>query len=71
MEAISKKRFLVIGQGNKPDELDVLGMKAVYRDFDELDALYKEVDPEAVDEKADTWIKQAEKVVEPTPPASP
>ena len=65
VDALRKKQFLVIGAGTKAIEVDVLGTKAIYRGFEELDAYYQEIDPEAVEEKADSWIARAEKVVEP------
>ena len=60
-------RFLIVGRGKSGQKQDFLGAKGIYIGFDEFNALYEQVDGHQAAEWADRWIKEADKVVEPTP----
>ena len=59
VDQLRKSRFLIVGAGNAGQEAKFLGSTARYIDFDELQALYDAVKPEAAAEWADRWSKQA------------
>ena len=59
-------RFLIVGRGKPGQEQDFLGAKGIYIGFDEFNAIYDQVDRHQAVEWADRWIKEADKVVEPT-----
>lgn len=67
IERFRKSRFLIVGQGKPGQEQDFLGAKGMYIGFDELNAFYGRVDPDQAAQWADRWIREADKVVEPTP----
>ena len=60
-------KFLIVGRGRSGQEQDFLGAKGTYIGFDEFNALYDQVDRDEAAKWADRWIKEADKVVEPTP----
>jgi hypothetical protein len=62
VDRLHKSRFLVVGAGNAGKEAQFLGATARYVDFDELQALYDVVDPEASTQWADRWSQQATKL---------
>jgi hypothetical protein len=62
-----KSRFLIVGRGKQGQEQDFLGSKGIYIGFDELNALYNQVDRNQAAQWAERWTKAADKVVEPTP----
>lgn len=66
VERFRKSRFLIVGRDGSGREQDFLGAKGVYVGFDELKALYDKVDPDKAAEWAERWMKEADRVVEPT-----
>jgi len=62
-----KSRFIIVGRGKSGRKQDFLGSSGIYIGFDEFNALYDQVDRDKAVEWADRWIKNADKVVEPTP----
>ena len=66
LERFRKARFLIVGRGELKQEQDFLGATGVYVGFDELKALYDNVDRDKAAEWADRWVREADKVVEPT-----
>jgi hypothetical protein len=67
VERFRKSRFLIVGRGKPGQEQDFLGAKGIYIGFDELNALYDQVDPDQAAEWAERWTREADKVIEPTP----
>jgi len=63
---LKESRFLIVGAGTPGEERDFLGARGVYAGFDELRALYEEVDRDEAAEWARRWVEQADAVVEPT-----
>jgi len=59
-----QSQFLIVGRGGGGREQEFLGLKARYIDFEELGALYKQVDRDAAAAWAARWSKQAEKLPE-------
>lgn len=66
LERFRKARFLIVGRGKSGQERDFLGAKGIYVGFDELKAIYDNVDRDKAAEWADRWVREADKVVEPT-----
>lgn len=66
VERFKKSRFLIIGRGKAGQEQNLLGAKGLYTSFEELNARYEKVDHQEAAECADRWIKEADRVVEPT-----
>jgi hypothetical protein len=64
-----ESRFLIVGRGKAGQELDFLGAKGRYIDFDELKALYEKVDRDQAAEWAGRWRDRAGKVSGPQPDA--
>ena len=60
-----QSRFLIVGRGKPGQEQQFLGAKAIHVDFDELRALYEQVDQDEAKEWADRWTNAADRVVEP------
>ncbi len=67
VKRLRNSRFLIVGRGKPGREQDFLGAKAIYVGFDEFQAIYDKVDRDQAAEWADRWIREADKVVEPTP----
>ncbi len=59
VERFRRSRFLIVGRGHGGVERDFLGATARYVDFDELKALYEEVDRDEAAEWAERWSQQA------------
>ncbi len=59
VERFRQANFLVVGAGNAGQEQNFLGATARYVDFDELQALYDAVPPDAAAEWADRWSQHA------------
>jgi hypothetical protein len=64
-----ESRFLIVGRGRAGQEMDFLGAKGRYIDFDELKALYEKVDRDQAAEWAGRWRDRAGKVSGPQPDA--
>jgi hypothetical protein len=58
--------FLIVRRHKPRREQDFLGAKGIYIGFDELNALYDQVDQHQAAQWADRWTKEADKVIEPT-----
>ncbi|MHB8901541.1 MAG: hypothetical protein ACYC6Y_22545, partial [Thermoguttaceae bacterium] len=54
-----QSRFLIVGRGKGGDEVDYLGVKARFVDFDELESLYQQVDRDEAARWVDRWSKEA------------
>lgn len=59
VKRIGQSRFVVVGHGKRDEEADYLGVKARYVDFDELAALYDQVDRDEAAQWAAQWSKEA------------
>jgi hypothetical protein len=59
-----QSRFLVVGRGQADEEADFLGAKARYIDFDELQALYDQVDLDRAAEWSSRWSQEADRLAE-------
>jgi hypothetical protein len=66
LDRFRKSRFLIVGAGRSGQEQNFLGAKGIYVGFDELKAIYDKVDRDTADEWAERWVKEADKVVEPS-----
>ena len=69
LKRIRESRILAVGTGKPGTEADFFGAKVIYIGFDEFDALYRAVDADAANAKADQWMRAAEKIVEAQPDA--
>jgi len=58
--------FLIVGRHQKSQEQNYLGAKGIDIGFDEFNTFYAQVDRNHANELADRWIKDADRVVEPT-----
>ena len=69
VQRFHQSRFLIVGRGRPGQEQDFLGVKARYVDFDELQALYEQVDSDQAAEWASRWSGDATQVRESDPDA--
>ncbi|HUT92832.1 MAG TPA: twin-arginine translocation signal domain-containing protein [Thermoguttaceae bacterium] len=60
VERFRQSRFLIVGRGRGGQELDFLGAKGRFVDFDELNAFYEKIDRDEAAEWAARWSEQAD-----------
>ena len=66
VKRLKQARFVILGAGAAGQEREFLGAKGIYVGFPEFKALYEKVDRDKAADWAGRWVKQAEKVMEPT-----
>ncbi|MHB8954343.1 MAG: hypothetical protein ACYC4U_15340 [Pirellulaceae bacterium] len=66
LEQFRQASFLIVGAGNAGQEQKFVGATARYVDFEQLQAFYDTVSPDAAAEWADRWIERATPLVEGT-----
>ncbi len=69
VKRLRESSFLIVGRGRAGQEVDVLGAKGRYIDFDELGGFYEKVDRDQAAEWAGRWSKTADRVMESQPDA--